>query len=140
MSFISKYNKELYHYGVLGMKWGVRRGNVSKAYEKASKKLDKLDAKVEKKQQKANKLSAKADRKIRSSFASDESTDIAVSKATGAQREVTKAIAKADKWYRKMDATFRDTDISLSEEQIAKGKGYMDQLNMRSQLKYMRLG
>lgn len=140
MSFITEYNKELYHYGVLGMKWGVRRGNTAKAYEKASKKLNKLDAKVEKKQQKANKLSAKADRKIRSSFASDRATDKAVTKASEAQRDVSKAIVKADKWYRKMDKTFRDTDVSLSKEQIAKGKSYMDQLNMRSQLKYMRLG
>ena len=36
---------ELRHYGVLGMKWGVRR-NSSKTYAKASKKLSKLDKKV----------------------------------------------------------------------------------------------
>lgn len=32
---------ELCHYGVLGMKWGVRR-NASRAYERASKKMRKL--------------------------------------------------------------------------------------------------
>lgn len=28
-------NNELYHYGVVGMKWGVRRGNSAQAYEKS---------------------------------------------------------------------------------------------------------
>ena len=42
------YSSELYHYGVLGMKWGIRRGNTAKAYTKASKKLTKLDKKVDK--------------------------------------------------------------------------------------------
>ena len=33
---------ELQHYGVLGMKWGVKR-NPTKAYIKASKKRDRLN-------------------------------------------------------------------------------------------------
>ena len=37
------YKSELYHYGVLGMKWGIRRGNSANAYANASKKLTKLD-------------------------------------------------------------------------------------------------
>lgn len=41
----------LEHYGVLGMKWGVRK-NPDKAYAKAGRKLEKLD-------KKASKLSAK---------------------------------------------------------------------------------
>lgn len=38
---------ELYHYGVLGMKWGVRRGNVAKAYAKSSKKKVKLEKRAD---------------------------------------------------------------------------------------------
>ena len=53
---------ELYHYGVLGMKWGVRRGRTSQAYAKASKKLKKMQDRVDKAQTKANKKLARAQR------------------------------------------------------------------------------
>lgn len=39
---------ELYHYGVLGMKWGIRRGRASEAYSKGVRKLQKYDQKAAK--------------------------------------------------------------------------------------------
>lgn len=59
---------ELYHYGVLGMKLGVRRGNSAKAYASASKKLTKLNNKTNKALDKAYAKQAKADKKASSFF------------------------------------------------------------------------
>ena len=37
---------ELYHYGVLGMKWDIRRGKKKEVFQKAQKKIIKLDFKA----------------------------------------------------------------------------------------------
>lgn len=53
-------NEELMHYGVLGMKWGIHRGNVAQSYSKAVAKRNKLDKQVEVAKTKARKATVKA--------------------------------------------------------------------------------
>ncbi len=132
MDYIITTNGELKHYGVLGMKWGVRRGNSARAYEKASKKLRKLDRKADKAVEKAYDKKAKADRKASSFFASEKSARKADFKAQKAQRKAIVRANKARKWLHEMDRTFKQTTESLSQEQIDMGKKYTEIMNRRT--------
>lgn len=145
---------ELYHYGVLGMKWGVRRARkqyakattaeerkkasdkLEKHMSKASKKLDKLDAKVEKQRSKARKAARKAERMEYSRLASEKKKYKYAQKAKISSRNAARRTQKAKSWYDNMEKSFAKTNISLSSSQVAKGKRYTDLLDMRAELKY----
>lgn len=109
---------ELMHYGVLGMKWGVHRGNVSQAYGKASAKRRKLDNRVvqakkaydkatikantgaalkyKKLQTKADAMQAKADKKKYGMFSNAQ-------KAAELQVKADRAQYKANKYKSKYE-------------------------------------
>ena len=127
-----QYSSELYHYGVLGMKWGIHRGRTEQAYAKASRKLDKLDKKVNKAENKALKTRAKADAKMGSLFYPEKKARKAEFKAERKAAKVTKRIRRAQRWYKSMEKNFANTDIKISQEQIAMGQRYMDRLDLRT--------
>jgi hypothetical protein len=122
---------ELYHYGVLGMKWGVRRGRTAKAYEKASKKLQKLDKKADKRLEKAYNARDYAYRKMDGSFSTERGIRKANARANEAMRKATQSANKARRWVRSMDKTFANTGVKLTQEQIDIGRKYTELMDKR---------
>lgn len=116
----------LRHYGVLGMKWGVRR-NRSKAVSKASKKLQKLDQKAKKAEYKSTKrqdaarrsqekaLNAILFRKFKARRAAVKSA-----RALGSQTTVQSRQLKAYTWYTKMQKHLQNVKVSEMPKEYRK--------------------
>lgn len=105
----------LQHYGVLGMRWGVRHDR-QRAYRRASKKRDRLNAKAAKKQEKADAAMSKARK------APHGATTVGRTiwenkhlKAGKKQYTADKATKKADKWMKAMEQEFAGIPMSELE-------------------------
>lgn len=100
----------LAHYGVIGMRWGVRHDR-QKAYRKAEKKLNKLNSKSEKQSEKAEKHRAKSERKAAIGMGSNERARQA-RLAGKYSRQSEKTSQKAEKWLKSMEDVFSETPVS----------------------------
>lgn len=101
---------ELKHYGVLGMKWGVRK-DPKKAYEKAKKKMAKLD-------DKATKATRKADNSYYSFFTSKR-------RAKKLRWKADRRIYKAAKWYEDVRSVLGEEKASkMSNKGVNMGERY----------------
>ena len=106
----------LAHYGVLGMRWGVRH-DPRRAFRKASKKADKLQTKAAKSHEKA----AKAQNKARQSRYGITDTGRTIwenrqIRAGKLNRKADKATKKAEKWIKQMNSAFSEIPLDKLED------------------------
>lgn len=132
------------HYGVLGMKWGVRK-DANKAYSRASNKLNKLDRKANDASARASKIESKSVDKQRKADSarifkksSAKKAIKAIEKSDRARLDYVKKMEKAVSWYKQMENTFKDVKLSnVSSDHIKLGEKYskicLDDLMANSQ-------
>ena len=124
---------ELMHYGVIGMKWGVHKGNVAQAYDRATEKRKKLENRVVKTKSaydKAAKLQSKADAMQYKANKYKYRYEKREAKRGVANARYVKAQRKAEKWIRSMDEVFKDYDINnLPSGNVDSGKEFIKRVS-----------
>lgn len=129
---------ELLHYGVLGMKWGVRHDK-RRAYQKAVKKLNKIKKKRDAAQAAANKHFQKAEKRTYSRFGSKKRVRKSLSAAKSAQYKANKYSAKGKKWYQSMQKVLGKANVKFDSQTKKTGQDFIDTVLKNSQLMYNQM-
>lgn len=120
-------NDELMHYGVLGMRWGVRK-DASKAYLKALRKKRRIESKSQELTLKSSKKMRKGMRLINKSLTRPKIQKgyNLVGEASELNLKSAKLQKKGNKWVKQMDEVFSEFDIQrIPKGNITSGKNFI---------------
>ena len=121
-------SNELYHYGVLGMRWGIRRGQAGSAYSKGVKKLKKLDRRANKRKTSSDKLAYKS-AKVYARGRNDDKAKKLDAKARKLNYKSTKLVNSGKKFYKKMEREFSGVSMkNLNKDDIEYAKRYANRV------------
>ena len=124
---------ELYHHGVKGMKWGVRK-QLDPA--KAQRKLYKYEERYQKQIAKANKKLAKADKRATSYWYNEDEVISKYRSAARSKKKADKIARKGAKLYERMKSQL--DDALFTEESTKLGQTFVDRVTAQSKETYLR--
>lgn len=111
------------HYGVLGMRWGIRKGRASQAYSKGVKKLKKIDKEANRLKTKSAHTAYRAAKKM--ARGNIEGGMKLEGKSRKLSYKSTKLQNKGKNFYKKMEREFANVDMkTLNPSDIEYGKRY----------------
>lgn len=104
--------------------------------DKATAKLNKLDAQYQKRQARADRAFVKAERKANSFFSSEKSANKAYRKASKKQFKANKAAYKGKEWFRQMEKAYKDAGIDMKPETRSLGREFVKRVERQSKAMY----
>ena len=139
---------DLLHYGVLGMRWGVRKAKyyqskankfaddpvkkaeyqakyeqtVSNLKKRSRSHLEYFDKKYRTYQDTANRKFSKADRKSHGLFKNEKAADRAFGSYSKNQRKANRLSEKEERFYKEMVRSYKDLKLEMDDDLVKKGE------------------